>query len=115
MSVAYSRAAAKISSVDRSVVAKGLGTTSLVYIFQTFNVDIKNCLRLSAFPDRQCVAYEKFKPEVFGKQTYCIEVLVTLFGLFGVRGSHSSPGNCALAHPGVTPLLLQKTTRSNKL
>jgi len=44
-----------------------------------------------------------FEPEVFEKQTYCIEVLVTLFGLFGVRGSHSGPGNCALAHPGLRP------------
>jgi len=27
-----------------------------------------------------------FEPEVFRKQLHCIEVLVTLLGLFGVRG-----------------------------
>jgi len=34
----------KLSRVDRSVAAKGLGTTALMYIFQTFIVDIKDCL-----------------------------------------------------------------------
>jgi len=41
----YSWAMGKLSSVDRSAITKGLGTSVLVYIFQTFNVDIKDCLR----------------------------------------------------------------------
>jgi len=40
----YSRAAVKLSCNDRSAVAKRLGTTALVYIFQTFVLDIKDCL-----------------------------------------------------------------------
>jgi len=40
----YSRAAVKLSSIDRSAITKGLGTTALVYIFQTLVVDMKDCL-----------------------------------------------------------------------
>jgi len=41
----YSRVAVKLSSVDRSAVTKGLGSTALLYIFQTLIADIKDCLR----------------------------------------------------------------------
>jgi len=37
----YSRAAVKLSSVDRSAVTKGLG---IVFIFQTLIVYVKDCL-----------------------------------------------------------------------
>jgi len=40
----YSRAAVRLSSNDRSAVTKGLGTTALVYIFQTIIVEMKYCL-----------------------------------------------------------------------
>jgi len=36
---AYPRAAATLSSADRSAVTKGLGTAALVYIFENFIVD----------------------------------------------------------------------------
>jgi len=35
-----------------------------------------------------------FEPEVFWKQMYCSEVLVTLLGLFGVLIVIRRPGNC---------------------
>ena len=58
LSVCHSRAAVKLSSVDRSAVTKGLGTAALVYIFQALNVDIKDCL---GHPHRsQCVDREKY-------------------------------------------------------
>jgi len=38
------RAAAILSSVHRSAVTKGLGTTTLMHIFQTLIIDIKDCL-----------------------------------------------------------------------
>ena len=40
----YSLAAMKLSNIDRSAVAKGLGKTALVYIFQTIIVDKKRLL-----------------------------------------------------------------------
>jgi len=42
--VQYSRAAVKLSSIERSAVTKGLETTVLVHIFQTLTADIKDCL-----------------------------------------------------------------------
>jgi len=55
----YSRAAVKLSSIDRSAVTKGLGTIALVYIFQTLIEDIKDCL---GHPQRSqlCVACENY-------------------------------------------------------
>ena len=38
-----------------------------------------------------------FEPEVFRKQMYCTEVLVTLLGLFGALIVIWRPGNCPLA------------------
>jgi len=50
-----------------------------------------------------------FQPEVFQKQMYCIEVLMTLEGYFNTPHSHLAPpviqhpGNCAsLASPSYT-------------
>jgi len=40
----YSRAAVKLSSVGRSAITKGLGTTALVYTFQTPILNIKDFL-----------------------------------------------------------------------
>jgi len=40
----YSRAAVKLSSVERSPVTKGLKTAAFVYIFENFTVGIRNCL-----------------------------------------------------------------------
>jgi len=55
----YPRALVKLSSVDRSSVTKGWGTTALVYIFQKLIVDMKDCL---GHPQRSqlCVACEKW-------------------------------------------------------
>jgi len=36
-----------------------------------------------------------FEPEVFRKQMYCTEDLVTLLGLFGAPTVIRRPGNCA--------------------
>jgi len=32
-----------------------------------------------------------FEPEIFRRQMYCIELLVTLLGLFSAPSSHSAP------------------------
>ena len=40
-----------------------------------------------------------FEPEVFRQQMYCIEVLLTLLGLFVVPRSHSAPGELCPLHP----------------
>ena len=40
----YSRAAVKLSSVERSPATKGLKTAAFVYIFENFTVGIRNCL-----------------------------------------------------------------------
>jgi len=49
-----------------------------------------------------------FEPEVFRKQMYCIEVLVTLLGLFGALIVIRRPGNCAPC-PFVTPLITARS------
>jgi len=46
-----------------------------------------------------------FEPEVFRKQMCCIEVLVTLLGLFGVPRIILRQGNCASCLRVVTPLI----------
>jgi len=54
-----------------------------------------------------------FEPEVFRKQMYCIEVLVTLLGLFGALIVIRRPRNCAPSPPSLRPLL-RAATRLNK-
>ena len=61
-----------------------------------------------------------FEPEVFRKQMYCTEVLVTLLGLFGAPQSFSAlivirrPGNCAPCPLSLRPWLLRAATCLNK-
>jgi len=53
------------------------------------------------------------EPEVFQKQMYCTEILVTLLGLFGAPQSFGDfivirlPGNCAPCSPSLRPWLLR--------
>ena len=49
-----------------------------------------------------------FEPEVFRKQMYCTEVLVTLLGLFGAPQSFGARGIVPLA-PVVTPLITARS------
>jgi len=49
-----------------------------------------------------------FEPEVFRKQMYCTEVLVTLLGLSAPR-SHSAPGELCPLPPVVTPLITARS------
>jgi len=57
-----------------------------------------------------------FEPEVFQKQMYCIEVLVTFLGLFGTPQSFGAlrviwrPGNCGPCPPSLRPWLLRAAT-----
>jgi len=55
-----------------------------------------------------------FEPEVFRKQMYCTEVLVTLLGLFGAFMVIRRPGNCASSPPSLRPWLPHSATRLNK-
>jgi len=49
-----------------------------------------------------------FEPEVFRKQMYCTEVLVTLLGFFGARGI------VAFARQSLRPYLQRAATHLNK-
>jgi len=51
-----------------------------------------------------------FEHEVFRKQMYCTEVLVTLLGLFGTPRSHSAPSLWFSAR-GVVPLVPRRYAR----
>jgi len=61
-----------------------------------------------------------FEPEVFRKQMYCTEVLVTLLGLLGAPQSFGAfivirrMWNCAPCPPSLRPWLLRAATRLNK-
>jgi len=55
-----------------------------------------------------------FEPEVFRKQMYCTEVLMTLLGLFGALIVIQRTGNCAPSPPSLRPWLLRSETRLNK-
>jgi len=56
-----------------------------------------------------------FEPEVFRKQMYCTEVLVTLLELCGPPAVIRHPGNCAPLPPVVTPLVTARSDETQQI